>query len=182
MNTTQRDYFDRFQQIDYKDEPVVVNDFSLRIGNRLYPIDYISRYKIDAATPNPFTGILLTIVGLLLVSLGFIKIDYLNQFISTTSFQQFTSSQFALPSLDLVFSGASIIDVIGISILVLGLIRLATLRKFYVLRVVMGAEELDVMASRKKDKIHNIAAAIDRQLNKPKKEQKVMKKRVVVYS
>jgi hypothetical protein len=84
--------------------------------------------------------------------------------------------------MDLVFSGANIIDVLGASLIIIGIARLALLRKVYVLRVVMGTEKLDVTASRKKDRIHAIADAIARQLNKPKKEQKVMRKRVVVYS
>lgn len=54
-----------------KVERVTISEFSLRVGNRVYPLDQISKFGIERASPNRMlailtiaSGVILTITGL----------------------------------------------------------------------------------------------------------------------
>lgn len=158
MNNASKYYYDRNHQVKWKKiEPVTITEYSLRVGNRLYPLEEISKYDVGLSASGRRPGILTMALGVTFFALGVLNN---NQFIPELSFIGET------------FSGNTILQIAGAALCIVGMAGLAFTRKFYVLRIVMGMEELDVLARRKKSQVNEIVAALNKRLDKSQPRQR----------
>lgn len=158
MNNAHKYYYNRSRQVNWKRlEPVAITEYSLRVGNRLYPLEEISKFDVGLSASGRRPGILTIALGVTFFALGVLNN---NQFI---------------PELSLIgktISGNIILQIAGAALCTVGMVGLALTRKFYVLRIVMGMEELDVLARRRKSEVNEIVIALNKRLDKSQPRQR----------
>ncbi len=140
-----------------KIEPVTITEYSLRVGNRLYPLEEISKYDVGLSASGRRPGILTMALGVTFFALGVLNN---NQFIPELSF------------IGKTISGNIILQIAGAALCIVGMVGLALTRKLYVLRIVMGMEELDVLARRKKSQVNEIVVALNKRFDKSQPRQR----------
>ncbi|HEX5167887.1 MAG TPA: DUF6232 family protein [Cyclobacteriaceae bacterium] len=128
-----------------KNTPVAVNRFSLRVGNRVYPLDEISKFGLEQTVPNRIPGATMLIVGIALLTMALFHFNYLGHYFSIRS---------------------EMLLCISLALSLFGLILLCRNRKKYVLKVVLGSEEMDVVASPNKNQVGRIVNALSKELDK----------------
>ena len=167
MDEAERQYLDQTYVTNFpnKDEPVTVNQYALRVGNRIYRLEDISKHRMTIAMPNYAPGILLITLGIIFVATGISNGYYVYSYFHRTTFL-FDYIPAVPPVFDVTFSKFKLLKAIGAVLCMSGLVSLLASRKLYVLRVVMGAEEMSVFSSRKKKQLVKIANALGKQLSK----------------
>lgn len=156
MNSASKNYYDRSRHVNWKKiEPVAITEYSLRVGNRLYPLEEISKYEVGLSASGRRSAILTIALGVTFFALGILNN---NQFIHELSF------------IGKTIPGDTMLQITGAALCIVGMLGLALARKFYVLRIVMGMEELDVLARRRKSQVNEIVAALNKELNKQQRK------------
>lgn len=158
MNNASKYYYDRSHQVKWKKfEPVTITEYSLRVGNRLYPLEEISKYDVGLSASGRRPGILTIAFGVTFFALGVLNST---QLIPALSFSGET------------ISADTLLQIAGAALCIVGMVGLALTRKFYVLRIVMGMEELDVLARRRKSQVNEIVVALNKRLEKSQPRQR----------
>lgn len=167
MDEAERQYLDQTYGANFpnKDVPVTVNQYALRVGNRIYRLEDISTHRMAIVIPSYATAILSITLGIIFVATGISNGYYVYTYFPRTTFL-FDYIPAVPPVLDVSLSKFELLQVIGAALCLCGLISLLVSRKLYVLRVVMGAEEMSVFSSRKKKQLVKIANTLGKQLSK----------------
>lgn len=169
MDEAERQYLDQTFSVNSanKDEPVTVNQYALRVGNRIYRLEDISKHRMAIVIPNYAPAILLIALGIIFVATGVSNGYYVYTYFPRTTF--LFDYIPAVPTVfDVTLSKFELLKVIGAAFCLCGIIGLLASRKLYVLRIVIGAEEMSVFSSRKKKQLVKIANALGKQLSKYK--------------
>ncbi|HEX5167884.1 MAG TPA: DUF6232 family protein [Cyclobacteriaceae bacterium] len=166
MDNAQKYYFGQAHKTTNPNdsEPVTVNKFSLRVGNRLYRLDDISKYRIVSTSASRVPGLVTIALGIVFFVLG-----VFNGYYSFTYFPSITVFYDYVPGFALYDRWISKFDLLewtGVALFLFGLLSVALIRRIYILRIVLVTEVMDVFASRNQEKLVRIVEALNKETKK----------------
>lgn len=138
------------ENVIYKDENVIVSRLSLQVRQALYPLENISDCHVASIPPNRTPAIVMIVIGAALAGTAYKGLIPTTLFENLPPLQEYSSS----------LSYPTLIELIGGSLAIIGLFALLMARRMHTLRINMGGNVMDVIATRRRDYVKKIAVAM----------------------